>query len=117
MSSVKLRQVEKELLEEYKKDYPDFRVGDTIAVTYKIQEKDRSRLHTITGIVIKKQGKEHRKSFSVRRISYGEAMEVTFPAFSPIINKIEVVQKAKRKPRRARLYYLRARVGKKATTV
>ncbi len=117
MSGVKLYQVEEELLQEYKKDYPDFRVGDTIGVTYKVQEKDRSRLHTITGIVIKRQGKEHRKSFTMRRISYGEAMEVTFPYFSPIIEKIEVVQKAKRRPRRARLYYLRSRVGKKATTV
>jgi len=112
-----LYQVEKELKESYKKDYPAFRVGDTIKILYKIHEKGKVRLHPITGIVIKEQGSMQRKSFTVRRISYGESMEVTFPYFSPIIENIEVIQPAKRKVRRAKLNYLRRRVGKKATTV
>lgn len=115
--SSKLDKVEKQLLDESKRDFPDFRVGDTIRVTYRIQEKEDSRLHSVTGIVIKRQGRKHRKTFTIRRISYGEAMEVTCPYFSPVINKIEIVQRAKRKPRRSRLYYLRGRTGKKATSV
>lgn len=115
--SNKLFEVEKELLTSLKKDFPKFKVGDTIRVTYKIQEKDKTRLHSVEGIVMKTQGALHRKSFTIRRISYGEGLEMTFPLYSPLIEKIEVIQPARRKPRRARLYYLRERLGKKATTV
>lgn len=111
----KLWEVEKELLEEYKKDYPQFSQGDIIKVYYKIKEKDRERLHPIEGVVIKIQGAMHRKSFTLRRIAYGEPYEVTFPYYSPYIAKIELIRKSKRKPRRAKLYYLRKRMGKKAT--
>ena len=113
----KLLEVEKELQSSLKKDFPEFKVGDTIRVSYKIQEKDKSRVHSVEGIVMKIQGALHRKSFTIRRVSYGESLEMTFPLYSPLIEKIEVVQPAKRRPRRARLYYLRGRVGKKATTV
>lgn len=113
----KLVMVEKELKQALKKEYPEFRQGDTIKVYYKIREKDKVRLHPVEGIVIKIQGAMHRKSFTVRRIAYGEAYEVTFPYYSPNIERIELVKKRRRNPRRRRLYYLRGRVGKKATLV
>lgn len=109
-----LKEVEEELLEKAKKDYPEFKQGDIIKVYYKIKEKDKVRLHPIEGVVIKIQGERHRKSFTIRRISYGEALEVTFPYYSPNIEKIELVKKSKRRPRRKRLYYLRDRIGRKA---
>ncbi|MCK4519647.1 MAG: 50S ribosomal protein L19 [Candidatus Omnitrophica bacterium] len=111
----KLMMVEKELKEALKKEYPEFRQGDIIKVYYKIREKDKVRLHPVEGVVIKIQGAMHRRSFTVRRISYGEAYEVTFPYYSPNIDRIEVIKKGRRRPRRKRLYYLRKRVGKKAT--
>jgi large subunit ribosomal protein L19 len=72
------------------------------------------RLHPVEGIVIKMQGHMHRKSFTVRRMAYGQAYEVTFPFFSPNIERIEVIKKSHRRPRRKKLFYLRGRVGKKA---
>jgi large subunit ribosomal protein L19 len=110
----KLLVVEQELKEALKKDYPEFQQGDIIKVFYKIREKGKVRLHPVEGIVIKLQGAMHRKSFTVRRISYGQSYEVTFPYYSPNISKIDIVKKSRRKPRRKRLYYLRKRVGKKA---
>ena len=111
----KLAIVEKELKEALKKDYPSFKQGDIIKVYYKIREKDKVRLHPVEGVVIKIQGAMHRRSFTVRRIAYGEAYEVTFPYYSPNIDKIDMVKKGRRNPRRKRLYYLRGRLGKKAT--
>ena len=111
----KLAMVERELKQALKKEYPKFRQGDAIKVYYKIREKDKVRLHPVEGIVIKIQGAMHRKSFTVRRIAYGEVYEVTFPYYSPNIEKIEMVKQRRRNPRRGRLYYLRGRVGKKAT--
>ena len=110
----RLVEIDKELLEGMKKDYPEFNPGDIVKVFYKIKEKDKERLHPIEGIVIKIQGELNRKSFTVRRISYGEAYEITFPYYSPLIDRIQVVKPSRRKPRRKRLYYLRTRVGKKA---
>ncbi|MFH1503994.1 MAG: 50S ribosomal protein L19 [Candidatus Omnitrophota bacterium] len=110
----KLMMVEKELKENLKKEYPEFKQGDIIKVYYKIREKDKTRLHPVEGVVIKTQGAMHRKTFTVRRIAYGQAYEVTFPYYTPNIEKIEVTKKGRRNPRRKRLYYLRARVGKKA---
>ncbi len=112
----KLFMVEKELKEALKKDYPQFGAGDVIKVYYKIREKDKVRLHPVEGVIIKIQGAMHRKSFTLRRLSYGEAYEVTFPYFSPNIEKIELIKKSRRRPRRKRLYYLRGKLGKKATT-
>lgn len=110
----KILKVEKEMQESLKKDYPDFRQGDVIKVYYKIREKEKVRLHPVEGIVIKTQGHTHRKSFTVRRLAYGQAYEVTFPFFSPNIDRIEVIKKSRRIPRRKKLFYLRGRVGKKA---
>lgn len=106
--------VEKEMMESLKRDHPEFHSGDIIKVFYKIREKEKTRLHPVEGIVIKIQGAMHRKSFTVRRIAYGEAYEVTFPYYSPNIEKIQITKKSKRRPRRKKLYYLRERVGKKA---
>ncbi len=108
--------VEKELKSSLEKDYPDFKQGDIIKVYYKIREKDKERLHPVEGVVIKLQGAMHRKSFTVRRIAYGQAYEVTFPYYSPKIESIELIKKGRRRPRRSKLYYLRGRVGKKAFT-
>ena len=113
----KLLMVEKELKEALKKDYPEFRQADIIKVYYKIREKDKVRLHPVEGIVIKIQGAMHRKAFTLRRIAYGEAYEVTFPYYSPNIEKIELIKKSRKRPRRGRLYYLRSRVGKKAMAI
>tara|TARA_B100000315_G_C14587491_1_gene593858 strand:- start:1861 stop:2208 length:348 start_codon:yes stop_codon:yes gene_type:complete len=110
----KLLLVEKEFKEALKKDYPQFSQGDIIKVYYKIRDKDKVRLHPVEGVVIKLQGAMHRKSFTVRRIAYGQSYEVTFPYYSPNIDKIDLVKKTRRKPRRSKLYYLRSRVGKKA---
>lgn len=110
----KLTDIEKKLRDEYKKNYPDFNPGDMIKVFYKIIEKERTRLHPVEGIVIKMQGGMHRRSFTVRRIAYGQAYEVTFPYYSPKIEKIDLIKKSKRRPRRSKLYYLRDRVGRKA---
>ncbi|UCD15984.1 MAG: 50S ribosomal protein L19 [Candidatus Omnitrophota bacterium] len=111
----KLLMVEKELKEGMKRDYPEFKQGDIIKIYYKIKEKDKERIHPIEGVVIKIHGAMHRKSFTIRRIAYGEAYEVTIPYYTPNISKIDVVKRSRRKPRRKRLYYLRGRVGKKAT--
>ncbi len=111
----KLTDIEKKLKEEYAKEHLDFNPGDTIKVFYKIIEKEKTRLHPVEGIVIKIKGAMQRKSFTVRRIAYGQAYEVTFPYYSPKIERIELIRKGKRRPRRAKLYYLRGRVGRKAT--
>ncbi|MEI8349785.1 MAG: 50S ribosomal protein L19 [Candidatus Omnitrophota bacterium] len=110
----KLAMIQKELTESLKRDFPEFMQGDIIKVYYKIREKDKERIQHLEGIVIKMGGEMHRKVFTLRRISYGEAYEVTFPYYSPNIDKIEVVKKANKMPRRSRLYYLRERLGRQA---
>ncbi len=110
----KLFEVEKEILSGLKKDCPAFKAGDNIKLSYRIKEKDKERIHSIQGIVIKIQGDLHRKTFTIRRISYGQAYEVNFPYYSPLITKIELIASSRRRPRRKRLYYLRGRVGRKA---
>ena len=107
-------EIEKAMIESLKKDYPEFSAGDTIKVYYKIKEKDKERLHPIEGIVLKIQGEMQRRTFTLRRIAFGESYEIIFPYYTPNIGKIEVVRKSLRDPRRSKLYYLRARVGKQA---
>jgi large subunit ribosomal protein L19 len=113
----KLAMVEREIKESLKKHYPQFSAGDIIKVHYKIREKDKERTQPLEGVVIKVQGELHRKSFTLRRISYGEAYEVTFPYYSPNIDKIELEKKTAKMPRRKRLYYLRERIGRQAMAV
>lgn len=113
----KLMMVEQEMKESLKKDYPQFGPGDIIKVHYKIREKDKERTQPLEGVVIKIQGALNRKSFTLRRISYGEAYEVTFPYYSPNIEKIELEKKTAKMPKRTRLYYLRERIGRQAMAV
>ncbi len=97
--------------EQMKKDRPAFRVGDTIRISVKVEEGDKTRTQLFEGVVMKKQGSGLRESFTVRRISFGEGVERHFPLHSPTVQKIEVVRTGK--VRRAKLYYLRNQVGKK----
>ncbi len=95
-----------------RKDLPSFDVGDTIKMKIKVKEADKVRIHPFEGTVIKKTGRGLGAAFTVRKISFGEGVERTFPVNSPVIDKIEVVSKGVIK--RAKLYYLRDRLGKKA---
>ncbi|MCH5278521.1 MAG: 50S ribosomal protein L19 [Christensenellaceae bacterium] len=104
-----IRELEKEQL---RTDLPKLEIGDTVRVYVKVVEGNRERLQNFEGIVIKMQGGGIRKSFTVRRISYGVGVERTFPYNSPRIGRIEVVRHGV--VRRAKLYYLRERTGKAA---
>ncbi|MDL2235018.1 50S ribosomal protein L19 [Christensenellaceae bacterium OttesenSCG-928-L17] len=104
-----IRELEKEQL---RTDLPELEVGDTVRVFVKVVEGSRERLQNFEGTVIKIQGGGIRKSFTVRRVSYGVGVERTFPYNSPRIGRIEVVRHGR--VRRAKLYYLRDRVGKAA---
>ena len=96
--------------EQLKSEVTSFNVGDTVKVHVKVKEGTRERIQIFEGIVIKRQNGGLRETFTVRRISYGVGVERTFPLHSPRIEKIEVVRRGK--VRRAKLYYLRGRVGK-----
>ena len=91
---------------------PEFRVGDTVRVSAKIQEGNRERIQVFEGTVLKKQGTGVRATFTVRKISNGVGVEKTWPLHSPIVEKVEVVRRGK--ARRAKLNYLRQRTGKAA---
>lgn len=106
-----IRELEKEQL---RSDLPKLEIGDTVRVYVKVVEGNRERLQNFEGIVIKMQGGGIRKTFTVRRISYGVGVERTFPYHSPRIGRIEVVRHGV--VRRAKLYYLRERTGKAAKT-
>lgn len=93
-------------------DLTDFRVGDTIKVYAKVKEGNRERVQVYEGTVLKRQNGSNRETFTVRKISNGVGVEKTWPLHSPIIEKIEVVRRGK--VRRAKLNYLRDRVGKAA---
>ncbi|PPR50132.1 MAG: 50S ribosomal protein L19 [Alphaproteobacteria bacterium MarineAlpha5_Bin5] len=95
-----------------KKRIPTFRPGDTLKVTVKITEGDKSRLQAFEGMCIARKNNSVNSTFTVRKISHGEGVERVFPLFSPIIEKIEVIRKGD--VRRAKLYYLRDRTGKRA---
>ena len=98
-----------------KRKLPDFKVGDTVKVITKMLEGEKIRFHPFEGIVITKKEKGLRSSFTVRKISYGIGVERVFPTYSPQIERIEILRQGK--TRRAKLYYLRGRVGKAATKV
>ncbi len=95
-----------------KKEIPPFRPGDTVKVHVKVVEGSRERTQVFEGTVIRRRGGGLGETFTVRRISYGVGVERTFPLHSPRLDKIEVVRRGR--IRRARLYYLRERVGKAA---
>ncbi|RMH07233.1 MAG: 50S ribosomal protein L19 [Aquificota bacterium] len=95
-----------------KKDYPNFKVGDTIRVNYKIVEGDKERIQPFEGVVIRIRGSGAGKTFTVRKESYGVGVERTFPYYSPNIESIQIVKYGK--VRRAKLYFLRKYKGKEA---
>lgn len=102
----------KSIENEQLKEVAEFHVGDTIKVYGKIKEGNRERIQVFEGIVLKRQGTGARETFTVRKTSNGVGVEKTWPVYSPNVEKIEVVRRGK--VRRAKLYYLRDRVGKKA---
>lgn len=93
-------------------DVPDFWPGDTVKVNVRVVEGSRSRIQAFEGVVLGRKGGGLRETFTVRKISFGVGVERTFPIHSPVIESIEVTRRGK--VRRAKLYYLRDRVGKKA---
>ena len=95
-----------------KENAPEFHVGDTVKVYGKIKEGNRERIQVFEGTVLKRQGGGARETFTVRKFSNGIGVEKTWPVHSPNVEKIEVVRRGK--VRRAKLYYLRDRVGKRA---
>ncbi|HAP03692.1 MAG TPA: 50S ribosomal protein L19 [Lachnospiraceae bacterium] len=95
-----------------KETIPEFSTGDTVRVSNKIKEGNRERIQVFEGVVLKKQGGSNRETFTVRKISSGVGVEKTFPLHSPNVVAVEVVRKGK--VRRAKLNYLRNRVGKSA---
>jgi large subunit ribosomal protein L19 len=93
-------------------DVPDFRPGDTLKVHVRVVEGSRERTQLFQGAVIRRQGTGARETFTVRKVSFGVGVERTFPVHSPVLAKVEVVTRGD--VRRAKLYYLRGRVGKAA---
>jgi len=100
--------------EQLKNKIPELHIGDTIKVHQRIKEGNRERIQVFEGIIIKKQGGGLNATFTVRRVAYGVGVEKTFLVHSPMVEKVEVVRVGK--ARRAKLYYLRDRVGKSAKT-
>lgn len=98
--------------QQIKQDIPDFKPGDNVKVHYRITEGNRERIQVFQGDVIRRHGESSRETFTVRKISFQVGVERTFPVHSPKIEKIEVVRQGK--VRRAKLYYLRDKVGKAA---
>jgi large subunit ribosomal protein L19 len=99
-----------------KRDVPKFEVGYTVKVLTRIPEgPDKVRLHPFEGVVISREGSGVKEHFTVRKVSYGEGIERVFPLHSPSIERIEIIRSGKVK--RAKLYYLRGKVGKRATKI
>lgn len=98
--------------EQLKENAPEFNVGDTVRVHAKIKEGNRERIQVFEGVVLKKQGGSSRETFTVRKNSNGIGVEKTWPLHSPNVEKVEVIRRGK--VRRAKLNYLRQRVGKAA---
>lgn len=103
-----LKEIENEAL----KEVNEFNVGDTVKVYGKIKEGNRERIQVFEGTVLKRQGTGARETFTVRKNSNGVGVEKTWPVYSPLVEKVEVVRKGK--VRRAKLNYLRKRIGKAA---
>jgi large subunit ribosomal protein L19 len=101
--------------EQYRKNPADFAVGDSVRVHTKVVEGDKERIQVFSGVVIGRRGHGLNEMFTVRRISYGEGVERVFPVHSPRVEKVEVERKGS--VRRAKLTYLRNRLGKGATLV
>jgi len=101
--------------EQFRKEPAKFNVGDSVKVHTKVVEGDKERIQVFAGVVIGRRGRGLNETFTVRRISYGEGVERVFPIHSPRVDKVEVERKGE--VRRAKLTYLRKRIGKGATLV
>src|SRR5712691_8083115 len=101
--------------DQFRKEAAEFAVGDTVRVHTKVVEGDKERIQIFSGVVIGRRGRGLNEMFTVRRISYGEGVERVFPMHSPRVDKVEVERKGR--TRRAKLTYLRKRLGKGATLV
>ena len=112
MNQETLKEITKDQI---KSNLTSFKVGDGVRVYAKVKEGDKERIQVFSGIVIARKGSGIHETFTVRRISYGEGVERVFPVNSPNIEKIEVDRESV--PMRARLYYLRDRIGKEASKV
>ena len=104
-----IRAIEQQQIRE---DLPEFSVGDTVKISYKIIEGNRERTQPFQGVVIRRHGAGARETFTLRKMSFGVGVERTFPVHSPKIDKIEVLTRGR--VRRSKLYYLRDKVGKAA---
>jgi len=107
--SERIKQVDSKYL---KKEIPAFDVGDTVKMRIKVQEADKIRMHPFEGTIIRKTGRGLKATFTVRKISFGVGVERIFPIHSPVIDSLQVISKGVAK--RAKLYYLRDRLGKAA---
>ena len=109
-----IAELEKELQDRLvaERPVPDFRPGDTLKVSVKVIEGNRERVQAFEGVCIARRNRGVNSAFTVRKISYGEGVERVFPLYSPRIDSIEVVRRGR--VRRAKLYYLRGRTGKRA---
>jgi len=107
-----IQQIEAEEIAKVTKDIPDFRAGDTVRVGVKVIEGTRERVQNFEGVVIARSNRSINSNFTVRKISFGEGVERVFPLYAPIVDSITVVRRGV--VRRAKLYYLRGRTGKRA---
>ena len=107
-----IQQLEAEAIENLGKDIPEFRAGDTVRVGVKVVEGTRERVQNFEGVVIARSNRGMGSNFTVRKLSFGEGVERVFPLYSPIVDNITVVRRGI--VRRAKLYYLRGRTGKRA---
>ena len=107
-----IQQLEVEAIENLGKDIPDFRAGDTVRVGVRVVEGNRERVQNFEGVVIARSNRGMGSNFTVRKMSFGEGVERVFPLYSPILDSVTVVRRGI--VRRAKLYYLRGRTGKRA---
>lgn len=107
-----IQQIEAEEISKAGKEIPEFRAGDTVRVGVKVIEGTRERVQMFEGVVIARSNRSINSNFTVRKISFGEGVERVFPLYSPIVDSITVVRRGV--VRRAKLYYLRGRTGKRA---
>ena len=107
-----IQQIEAEEIGKVEKEIPDFRAGDTVRVGVKVKEGTRERVQNFEGVVIARSNRSINSNFTVRKISFGEGVERVFPLYAPIVDSITVVRRGV--VRRAKLYYLRGRTGKRA---
>ena len=107
-----IQQIEAEEIAKAGKDIPDFRAGDTVRVGVKVVEGTRERIQMFEGVCIARSNRSINSNFTVRKMSFGEGVERVFPLYAPIVDSITVVRRGV--VRRAKLYYLRGRTGKRA---